>query len=200
MIKTFYLLTSIFLVSCSNSSTQNEVDLIRKMDKKFAKNTSYISDGFDFPVGKPDAKGYYNAQRFRENNHLGDDWNGVGGGNTDLGDPIYAISNGYVSFAEDVGGGWGNIIRIIHKLPDGSTYDYIESLYAHCDEIVINTDAFIKKGTKIGSIGSNSGMYPAHLHFEIRSVIGMDIGGGYNEDTSGYLDPTVIIMRNRNLE
>ncbi len=27
-------------------------------------------------------RGYYNAQVFGKNNHLGDDWNGVGGGNT----------------------------------------------------------------------------------------------------------------------
>jgi len=46
---------------------------------------------FDFPVGKPDAKGYYNAQIFGKNNHLGDDWNGANGGNSDLGEPIYAV-------------------------------------------------------------------------------------------------------------
>ena len=53
-----------------------------------------ISDGFDFPVGKPNAKKYYNAQKFGKNYHLGDDWNGVGGGNTDYGNPVYSISNG----------------------------------------------------------------------------------------------------------
>lgn len=36
-----------------------------------------IADAFDFPVGKPDAKSYYNAQPFTKNNHLGDDWNAV---------------------------------------------------------------------------------------------------------------------------
>ena len=41
-----------------------------------------VSDGFDFPVGPPDAKGYYDAQSFGKNRHLGSDWNGVGGGNT----------------------------------------------------------------------------------------------------------------------
>jgi len=31
-----------------------------------------MTDGFDFPVGKPNAKNYYSAQRFGVNEHLGD--------------------------------------------------------------------------------------------------------------------------------
>ena len=66
----------------------------------------YKAYHFDYPVGTADGHGYYNAQGFTENNHLGDDWNGTGGGNTDFGDPIYAIANGRVKVAEDYGGGW----------------------------------------------------------------------------------------------
>ena len=39
-------------------------------------------DGFDFPVGKPDSEGYYRSRGYRPNGHLGEDWNGKGGGNT----------------------------------------------------------------------------------------------------------------------
>ena len=67
----------------------------------------YIAHHFDYPVGTADGHGYYNAQGFADNDHLGDDWNGIGGGNTDFGDPIYAIANGRVKAAEDYGGGWG---------------------------------------------------------------------------------------------
>jgi len=60
----------------------------------------YLADAFDYPVGKPDAKQYYNAQPFGKNYHLGDDWNGKGGGNTDLGDPgitlIYILKSGKI--------------------------------------------------------------------------------------------------------
>ena len=41
-----------------------------------------LADGFDFPVGKPEAKGYYKARglRLRPPLHFGEDWNGTGGG------------------------------------------------------------------------------------------------------------------------
>ena len=82
----------------------------------FNANPSLKADGFDFPVGKPNAEGYYVAQDFRSNNHLGEDWNGKGGGNTDFGDPVYAIADGYVKLAEEFQSGWGNIIRMVHYL------------------------------------------------------------------------------------
>ncbi|WP_281753469.1 M23 family metallopeptidase [Neptunitalea chrysea] len=157
-------------------------------------DTLKFTNGFDYPVGKPNAKGYYNAQKFGENNHLGDDWNGVRGGNSDLGDPVYVITNGYVTFAENIGGGWGNVIRVTHYID--SIYQ-VESLYAHCDTILVKRGMYVGKGTQIGTIGSNNGMYPAHLHFEIRDKVGMDIGGGYAVNTEGYVDPTKFIKLNR---
>lgn len=154
----------------------------------------YLSDGFDFPVGKPDANGYYNAQKFTQNNHLGDDWNAVTGGNTDLGDPIFACSNGYVKFANNVQGGWGQVIRIIHQFPDGTQ---VESLYAHCDTILAEQGSWVKRGEKIGTIGTAGGIYYAHLHFEIRTDLTMGIGAGYSSNTNGYLDPTQFIKQHR---
>ncbi len=169
--------------------TQNKY---HKYDSLFKSHPELIANNFDFPIGKPNAKGYYNAQKFRQNNHLGDDWNGVHGGNTDLGDSIYTIANGYVSFSEDIGGGWGNVIRIIHKFKN----HYYESVYAHCNTIKVKKGDFIKRGTLIGTIGNANGIYLAHLHLEIRDNIFMGIGVGYAEDASGYLDPTKFIKNN----
>ena len=157
-------------------------------------DTIQFTSGFDFPVGKPDAVGYYNAQEFTENHHLGEDWNGIQGGNTDLGDPIYSIANGYVSFAENIGGGWGNVIRITHYINPNRK---IESLYAHCDEIFVEEGEFVHKGIQIGTIGNNNDMYLAHLHFEIRDNLDLPVGGGYSTNTSGYINPTEFIMNNR---
>lgn len=53
---------------------------MEQYQKFFEAHPEYHTDGFDFPVGKPDADGYYNAQDFQENYHLGEDWNGNGGG------------------------------------------------------------------------------------------------------------------------
>ena len=39
-----------------------------------------LADGFDFPVGKPHADGYYRARGFRSGGHMGEDWDGVRGG------------------------------------------------------------------------------------------------------------------------
>lgn len=204
---TYNFLLIILLTACKNEpntisdntiiskKVKEQIDSITTIDYKilFKNNPEYISDGFDFPVGKPDAKGYYNAQKFGKHTHLGDDWNGVGGGNSDLGDPIFAVSNGYVEEVKDYSGGWGKVISIVH-LHNNTLY---KSLYAHCDTTIIRDNVFVKKGEKIATIGNNNGQYYAHLHLEIRDSLALDIGSGYSTVTKGYLDPTAFIKNNR---
>ena len=55
----------------------------------------------------------YNAQRLTQNHHLGDDLNGIGGEDSDLGDPIYAVANGRVLLTRDGGPGWGKVIIVL---------------------------------------------------------------------------------------
>jgi len=152
--------------------------------------------GFDFPVGPPDASGYYDAQPFGTNDHLGSDWNGDGGGDTDLGDPVYAIAAGVVSAASDHGGGWGNVVRVVHPCGEVPGRE-VESLYAHLDGIEVHAGQRVVRGQRIGTIGTAGGQYRAHLHLELRARPGMPLGGGYSEDTAGYLDPTAFIHRHR---
>lgn len=164
-------------------------------EKIFATRSEYIADGFDFPVGPPTSRGYYNAQGFGKNNHLGDDWNGNGGGNSDLGDPIHAVAHGYVASAEHQGQGWGNVIRIVHfnKKED----QFVESLYAHCETMKVTAGDWVKRGKQIATIGNADGTYWAHLHLELRTEIDMDLGAGYSKETAGFLDPTAFIRSNR---
>ncbi len=196
MKKLSYFLIIALITGCSG---QNAVVLHRyasAYDSIFKLNPAYLGYGFDFPVGKPDGKGYYDAQGFGQNTHLGNDWNSNSGGNTDLGDPVYSIGDGYVTCAQDFGGGWGNVVRVVHCL-DTLKQVYVESLYAHLQVIQVEKGQLIKKGTQIGTIGNCNGHYYAHLHFEIRRLVDMDLGGGYAADTTGFYDPTAFIKKHR---
>jgi murein DD-endopeptidase MepM/ murein hydrolase activator NlpD len=83
---------------------------------------------------------------------------------------------------------------MIHQLDD---FKFVESFYAHCDTILVHENQWVKRGEQIGTIGNCKGRYYAHLHFEMRDSINMEIGGGYSENTNGYLNPTAFIKNNR---
>ncbi|MHB9023956.1 MAG: peptidoglycan DD-metalloendopeptidase family protein, partial [Armatimonadota bacterium] len=156
-------------------------------------------DGFDYPVGKPNASGYYNAQDFGVNNHLGEDWNGNGGGDTDLGDPVYATANGEVVVSSDFGGpdGWGNVVMIQHDSPEGIR----TSMYAHMNSRSVNTGNIVSRGQQIGTIGKTGGPWgaanSAHLHFEIRLSASTANGSGYGTPNQGQTDPSNYIDSRR---
>lgn len=151
------------------------------------------TDGFDQPVGHPDAEGYFDAQPFGVNDHLGQDWNGDEGGRTDLGDPVHAIAHGVVILAEDVRGGWGNVVVVAHRVDA----DIVTSLYGHLDRISVEVGDEVTRGELVGTIGDAHGVYIPHLHFEMRSDETLGVGPGYSSDTTGYLDPAVFIATHR---
>ena len=155
------------------------------------------ADGFDFPVGSPNAQGYYDAQPYGRNRHLGSDWNGNGGGNSDLGDPVFAIAHGKVTRVHDYGRGWGLVVTILHSVdPSVSEDGRIESLYAHLDETLVTPGQILTRNQPIGTIGTAHGAWPAHLHFEIRQTVGLPIGTGYGVSQS-HTDPTAFIQQHR---
>lgn len=135
-----------------------------------------LADGFDAPVGKPSGVGYYKARglRLQPPVHFGEDWNGTLGGDTDLGAPVYACGDGIVVFSFDIASGWGNVIILRHAFrdPASGTVKFVDSLYGHLDRrMATKLGQEVKRGQQIGTIGTNRGMYPAHLHFEIRHNI-----------------------------
>ncbi len=161
-----------------------------------------LADGFDFPVGPPNADGYYLYRGFWPNGHLGDDWNGLGGGDTDLGDPIFAIAAGIVTLASDQKKGWGKTVIIRHAFRDRATggIQMIDSFYTHLLDFCVKQGDRVRRGQRIGRLGSNSGMYPAHLHFEIRKNIQMGMDRSlYARDYSVYYSPKHFIQSNRRL-
>lgn len=152
---------------------------------------------FDFPLGSEHGALAYNAQPFTANKHLGEDLNGIGGENSDLGDPIYCVANGRVEFAGEGGPGWGNVVIVLHAYADNGERKYLQSYYGHCDSILVRQGDDVRRGQKIGTVGTGGGRYFAHLHFEMREFIAPFIGRGYREDTRGWIDPTAFLNAHR---
>lgn len=140
------------------------------------------ADHFTYPVGSHHGALTYNAQPFFTNRHLGDDLNGIGGWNSDLGDPVYAIGDGLVVFAGWPADGWGNVVILQHELADGQL---VQSFYAHLDSMHVPVGRIVRRGEQIGTIGNADGVYLAHLHFEIRIPPSLDVGGGYSDSRLG---------------
>lgn len=158
-----------------------------------------VADGFDFPVGKPDAEGYYMARGFLRH-HPGEDWNASTGGNSDLGHPVYTIGNGIVVFARDARRGWGNVVIVRHPYMSGGKLRTIDSFYAHLERVTVREGQQVTKGMQVGTIGTNRGMYTAHLHFEIRQNLSIGINrSAFRNDLVNYHKPSQFIRANRKL-
>ena len=152
---------------------------------------------FDFPLGNENGAFAYNAQRFTENRHLGDDLNGIGGENSDFGDPIYAVADGRVLLTREGGPGWGNIIIVLHAYEENGARKYIQSYYAHVDTTLVAPRQEVRRGQQIATVGNANGQYFAHLHFEMREFVTPFIGPGYRKDTRGWINPSEFIAKHR---
>jgi murein DD-endopeptidase MepM/ murein hydrolase activator NlpD len=152
------------------------------------------ADGrFDWPLSPPDGLGYYDVQPFGRNRHLGADLNDRAG--KDSGAPVHAIADGCVVFAQDIWRGWGNVVRVVHVLPEGAV---VESLYAHLDRVDVNVGQWVPRGLVLGTVGDAHHAYSPHLHLEVRDRVGMPQGHGYGEPAPrGYVDPMAFIAGHR---
>ena len=160
-----------------------------------------LADGFDFPIGKPDGRGYYKARGFRPNGHLGEDWDGLGGGNTDLRDPVYSIGDGVVVFARDVHLGWGNVVIVRHVFREAGALRNIDALYGHLNNILVRVGQRVMRGQQLATIGTAHGVYDAHLHFEIRKNIEIGMNrAAFRRDFSNYYDPSKFLLTHRRLK
>ena len=113
---------------------------------------------FDFPLGSENGALTYNAQRFTENHHLGDDLNGIGGEDSDLGDPIYAVADGRVLLARDGGPGWGNVVIVQHAYVENGERKYVELYYGHVETILVHAGDDVKRGQQIATVGTAGGV------------------------------------------
>lgn len=161
-----------------------------------------LADGFDFPVGKPDAAGYYVYRGFTQYGHLGEDWNGNGGGNTDEGDPVHSIGHGVVVFSRDHRRGWGNVVIIRHAYRESSgQINFVDSLYGHLKVRSVQKGEQVTRGQLVGTIGRGPyRMYAAHLHFEIRKDLRVGMRRDlYPKTYTTYHDPRTFLKTRRRL-
>jgi murein DD-endopeptidase MepM/ murein hydrolase activator NlpD len=144
------------------------------------------ADGFDFPFGDGEGggsytdastgkryAGWYKATHFAEEYslgiHTGEDWNGAGGRSTDLGQPVYAVANGRVVFAENCGRLWGNVVILEHLFYENHVRREVRSLYAHLNEIKVRAGDVVRRRQLIATVGQDpEKLFDAHLHLELR--------------------------------
>ncbi len=158
-------------------------------------------DGFQSPCGAPNGAMCYDAQPFGSPNperggaHCGQDLNGIGGQNSDLGEPVNAAARGLVVFSGHAGPGWGNVVVLAHRLPGSKRI--VQTLYAHLDSIAVRTGTLVARGSRIGRIGTAEGNYLAHLHFETIESYCTEAGmPGYSaEGSMNRIDPAELFAQ-----
>jgi len=149
-----------------------------------------------YPVGKGTADfltNWYNAQGYGVKTsygyHEGDDYNLRSGGNTDLGQPIYAITDGEVSSLHDHATGFGRHLHIFH--PSFKVWSH----YAHLQDIQVVPGQQVREGQQIGTLGKSGTEY-AHLHFAIKNQpTGVDGIAKTLADLSKWENPTEFIKK-----
>ncbi|WP_395745835.1 M23 family metallopeptidase [Prosthecobacter sp.] len=153
---------------------------------------------FDMPMGSEHGALTYNARPFRIARHLGDDLNGIGGENSDLGDAVYAAGTGRVVYAGIPGPGWGKMILIAHRLPEGDELGpVVQTMYAHLESIRVQAGQDVRRGEQIGTVGTAEGVYLAHLHFELRLGPYINPGQGYADTPLNRVAPEQFIRAHR---
>ena len=166
-----------------------------------------IATRFDLPMGGEGGALVYNAQGFRINRHLGDDFNGIGGQDSDLGDPVYAVADGEVIYSGNPSPGWGNVVIIAHRVPikggtneEGAVQKFrvIQSFYAHLDKVLAVVGFTVRRGEQIAVVGpAAAGSSAPHLHFELRESRVIAPGVGYANRRMDRLDPTKFLREHR---
>lgn len=139
---------------------------------------------------------WYNAQKFGVKTdygyHEGDDINLKTGGDTDLGQPIYAISSGEVTSVHSHTGKptFGKHTHVKHEGPWGVVWCH----YAHCNEIFVKEGDQVLEGQRIATVGK-TGTGFAHLHWAIKlQPTGVDAIAKTLDDLSKWTNPTEFVL------
>ena len=88
---------------------------------------------------------------------------------------VVAADNGVVAYSGNELRGYGNLLLIRHA-------DGVMTAYAHLDRSLVERGATVRRGEKIGTVGSTGGVTEPQLHFEVRR-------GSQAVDPAEFLDP-----------
>lgn len=141
----------------------------------------------------------YNSDPYVLKYHLGEDWNGICGGDTDLGAPLYAIADGQVVFLDDIGTvtGQGKRLYIRYSFPytkNVSRKITFDSAYYHLNGMasgitwisgIPNSGSEVTLGQTVAYLGK-TGTTSAHLHWEAQTDLTIPLG------TNPYQNPLTI--------
>ena len=130
--------------------------LVKKARSIKGKSIDYFINGFDWPVNGT-ITGVFGSQRILNGTprqpHFGIDIAAP------LGEPVLATATGHIVLAEDLYlTGWTVIIA--HG-------DHISSTYSHLHSVYVQTGDEIKRGEKIGTVGSTGRSTGPHLDWRI---------------------------------
>jgi murein DD-endopeptidase MepM/ murein hydrolase activator NlpD len=155
-----------------------------------------VADEFDTPLRPPDGAGAVISFPFQKAGHLGEDWT-TAKGDAALGEPVYSVSDGWVSVAHDFENAWGKVVFICYRMPEGRWPPFVEVMYAQLNSMDVQAGQLVKRGQRIGTVGNANGTYQAHLHWEVRQTVGMGVGPGFQAGASGWLGPSEFISAHR---
>lgn len=159
-----------------------------------------LADVFTSPMGDENGAFTYVAQGLGDMNttrggrHTGLDLNGIGGENTDEGLPVRAAGRGLLIYAGEPSPDWGNVVVLLHRLPDGR---FVQSLYAHLKTVSdIPLGSLVGRGEQLGTVGTAHGNYLAHLHFEMIESIAHEAGmPGYGKTVFNRINPDEVLKQ-----
>lgn len=77
-----------------------------------------------------------------------------------VGTKVFAMAEGVIIEVKRIWGGYGHFVRIAH---DGT----VSSLYAHLDQVKVESGQKVYKGQEIGTVGMTGWTTGPHLHFEV---------------------------------
>lgn len=124
--------------------------------RKVRPDVRYLDPDYYLGVKRPDGSwlvppGYW---------HTGVDLNGPGGGDTDCGQPVHAMTDGRVVIAGRFPV-WGGMVVLWH--PSAGVW----TRYGHLRDILVRPGDVVTAGQQIGTIGKMTTGGYCHLHFDV---------------------------------